>query len=274
MTWVYEHYRDATAIGFHTTQRLHHEVSPFQTIDVHQTIGNGKLLTLDGMVMVTELDEFVYHEALVHAPMCLHPDPKRILVVGGGDGGTVREVLRHDSVESIELCEIDERVTLVCEEHFPTVASEIRNPKVRCRFEDAIAFVATCESEYDVIMVDGSEPVGPAEGLFERAFFESLKRALRPGGVLSAQAESPLYAPEVVSKTFGGMREVFQHVHAYTATCPTYPGGLWTFCLASEDRALEQMRPQALAGLPTRYFNPQSLRASFMLPTFVAELTR
>src|SRR5690606_27286535 len=166
MPWFYEHYRDESAIGIHTTELLHAERSEFQAIAVHETVGHGRLLTLDEMVMVTELDEFVYHELLSHVPLCVHEHPRRVLVVGGGDGGTVREVLRHPSVERVVLCEIDERVTRVCQRFMPSIAGWLDDPRVELVFADATAYVKRNPSSFDAILVDSTEPIGPAAALF------------------------------------------------------------------------------------------------------------
>jgi spermidine synthase len=272
MPWFYEHYRDTSAIGIHTTGLLHAERSEFQAIEVHETVGHGRLLTLDGMVMVTELDEFVYHELLSHVPLCVHAGPREVLVVGGGDGGTVREVLRHPSVERVVLCEIDERVTRVCQRLLPSIAGRLEDPRVELVFADASVYIKNNPGRFDAILVDSSEPIGPAAALFGEPFFRDLARALRPGGVISTQAESPFYAPEVVRGLFAALRRVFASVHAYHGTIPTYPGGGWVFGLASPERRPDQVDLDRAAALETRYYSPELARAAFILPPFIREL--
>jgi len=272
MAWFYEHYRNASAIGLNTTGLVHGEQSTFQRIEVHETVGHGRLLTLDGMVMLTELDEFVYHDLLTHVPLCTHAEPRHVLVVGGGDGGCVREALKHPSVERVVQCEIDERVTRVCQQYIPSVAAALEDPRVELRFEDAVAYVHSHPRTFDVVVVDSTEPLGPAQALFESPFFASIQRALRPGGVMAAQAESPFYATDVVRGLFRAARQVFRSVNGYYGVVPTYPGGLWTFCLASALRGPADIDIERAAYIDTRYFGPRLARGCFDLPPFVDAL--
>ena len=272
MEWFYEHYKDLSAIGIHIRKLIHEETSPFQSIKVYDTVGHGRLLTLDDMVMLTELDEFVYHDLLAHVPLCVHPDPRQVLVVGGGDGGSVREVLRHPSVERVVQCEIDERVTRVCQQHIPSVAGALEDPRVELVFADAAAYVKEHRASFDVILVDSSEPIGPAAALFSVSFLHDLAAALRPEGVISCQAESPFYAPVVVRDLFTAAREAFAEVHGYTGVIPTYPGGGWVFCMASPTRKPSDADLARAAALGARYYSPAIATGAFALPNFVAEL--
>jgi len=272
MPWFYEHYKDASAIGIHTTKLVHEERSEFQTIKVFDTRAHGRLLTLDDMVMLTELDEFVYHDLLTHVPLCIHPDPKQVLIVGGGDGGCVREALKHPGLERVVQCEIDRRVTDVCREFIPAVAGHVDDPRVELVFEDAIAYVKDNPDTFDAVLVDSTEPIGPAEALFGRKFYADLQRCLRPGGVVSAQAESPFYAPDVLRGLFGEVRGLYEHVHGYYGVIPTYPGGLWTFLYASNTHAPEAMDLTRAQALDARYFDAQLGRGAFALPRFVRDL--
>lgn len=267
MPWFYEPYNDISAIGIHITDLLHHEQSPFQDIKVHATAGHGRLLLLDDMVMLTELDEFVYHDLITHVPLCIHADPRH-LVVGGGDGGTVREVLKHPGVERVVLCEIDERVTRVCQQWIPSVAGALEDPRVELVFADAVEYVRRHTSSFDAVLVDSSEPIGPAAGLFEGSFFADLRRALRPGGIVSAQTESPFYAAETVRNVFREIRGVFSQVHGYIGSIPTYPSGCWTFALASDERSPAMLDERRAAALRCKYFNLGIARGAFALPEF------
>jgi spermidine synthase len=275
MPWFYEHYKDASAIGINTTRLVHEENNELQSIKVFETEGHGRLLTLDDMVMVTELDEFAYHELLTHVPLCRHPAPKEILVVGGGDGGTVREALKHPTVERVVLCEIDERVTRVCQEHIPSVADQLDDPRVELVFSDAVAWVKGQSDRFDGVLVDSTEPHGASGAgaeLFRRAFFGSLRQSMRAGGVLGAQTESPFYCADLVEQVFGEMRSVFSNVHGYYGLVPTYPGGGWTFCFAS-DEAAPAVKADRFDGMTTRYVNAEMARGCFDLPTFIGRLT-
>jgi spermidine synthase len=272
MPWFHETYHDTSAIGIHIGELVHSEQSPYQKIEVFETRGHGRLLLLDGMVMLTELDEFVYHELISHVPLCIHPDPKRVLVVGGGDGGTVREVLKHRGVEQVVLCEIDERVTRVCQEFIPAVAGQLGDPRVELVFADAVQYVRDHRDAFDAILVDSSEPIGPAAGLFAGAFFADLRRALRPGGVIAAQTESPFYAADTVRSVFAEIRGVFSRVHAYYGCIPTYPSGCWTFALASDTRGPEGLDPARAAAIAGRYFDADLGRGAFALPVFIRRL--
>ncbi len=272
MPWFYEPYNDISAIGIHITELRHHERSEFQDIKVYDTVGHGRLLLLDDMVMLTELDEFVYHELITHIPLCVHPAPREVLVIGGGDGGTVREVLKHPGVERVVLCEIDERVTRVCQQWIPKVAGRLDDPRVELVFSDAIDYVRTHHNTFDAALVDSSEPIGAAAGLFEASFFADLRRALRPGGVISAQTESPFYAADTVRSVFGELRGVFREVHGYIASIPTYPSGCWTFALASDERSPQHLDERRAAALRCDYFNPAIGRAAFALPEFARRL--
>jgi spermidine synthase len=272
MPWFYEPYHDISAIGIHTTALLHHEKSAFQDIKVHDTVGHGRLLLLDDMVMLTELDEFVYHDLIAHVPLCAHADPRDVLVVGGGDGGTVREVLKHPGVRRVVLCEIDERVVRVCQRFIPSVAGALADPRVELVFADAVEYVRSHARTFDAILVDGSEPIGPAAGLFEGSFFADLRRALRPGGVVSAQTESPFYAADTVRAVYRELRGVFGRVHGYIGSIPTYPSGCWTFALASDERGAGELDLPRAAALRCDYFNSGIARACFALPEFARRL--
>ncbi len=273
MPWFYEPYHDISAIGVHITDLLHHEQSAYQDIKVYSTVGHGRLLLLDDMVMLTELDEFVYHDLITHVPLCVHADPRQVLVVGGGDGGTVREVLKHPGIERVVLCEIDERVTRVCQQWIPSVAGGLDDPRVELVFADAVDYVRTHVDSFDAVLVDSSEPIGPAAGQFEGSFVADLRRALRPGGVVSAQTESPFYAADTVRAVYSEIRGVFKQVHGYFGTIPTYPSGCWTFALASDERTPAMVDERRAAALRCNYFNAGIARAAFALPEFVRRLT-
>ncbi|MHC1585824.1 MAG: polyamine aminopropyltransferase [Candidatus Syntropharchaeia archaeon] len=242
--------------------------SKIQRIDVLESRSFGKILVLDGVTMLTEYDEFCYHEMIVHVPLCVHPDPQDVLVIGGGDGGTVREVLRHD-VERVDLCEIDEKVIEVCRRHLPSVAGSFEDERVNLFFEDGAEFVKRKENEYDVIIVDSSDPEGPAEVLFKKEFYESLHRALKQDGIVVSQMESFFYHIKIIKSVFSFVKDMFPISEYYYTLVPTYPSGMigFVFCSKKYHPILDLREERIPEGL--RYYNERIHKASFILPNFV-----
>ena len=244
--------------------------STFQKIDVYETVSFGKMLVHDDVIMVTERDESHYHEMIVHVALNTHPRPERVLVIGGGDGGTMREVLRHAEVREAHLCEIDPEVVRVCRKHFPALARSFDDPRVELFFEDGAEFIRTHKEFYDVIIVDSSDPVGPAEVLFRKEFYQGMFQALRPDGVAVTQSESFQYHAPVIAKVAAFSREIFPIYRYFYSMVPTYPSGLigFSFCSKKYDPLLDFIgsRAKALPGLS--YYNPDIHRASFVLPEF------
>lgn len=269
--WFTERQTEDLALGLRIEETLIRETTPYQELMVARTRSFGNLLTLDGTVQLTERDEFFYHEMLVHVPLAAHPRPRRVLVIGGGDGGTVREALRHESVEHVDLVEIDARVTDAARRFFPTLSGALDDPRVTVRHVDGIRFVAdAADGSYDVVLVDSTDPVGAAEGLFGPAFYAQVSRALGPEGILVAQSESPLLHLELIRRMAAGMREAFGRAALYLTPVPTYPSGLWSFLAASRTCDVSRPRPD-LPEFPTRYYTPEIHRAAFCLPPFVRE---
>ena len=190
--WFTEKQTDKLALSLQVRQNLHREQSPYQDIAVLETEEYGRLLVIDGAVMLTEADEFVYHELIAHLPAFTHGNIRRAAVIGGGDGGSVRELLRHDSVEEVYLLELDERVVRICQEYFPQVSSRLTDPKVKLEFGDGIARIAQFKEYFDLVIVDSTDPVGPGAVLFSEEFYRLVSQALRPDGLMVAQTESPL----------------------------------------------------------------------------------
>ncbi len=268
--WFTERQTPDLALSLRVARTLWRETTPYQELLVAETAAFGRLLALGGTVQLTERDEFFYHEMLAHVPLAAHPGPRRVLVVGGGDGGTVREVLRHDSVERVDLVEIDEAVVRASRAYFPTLAVCLDDPRVRIHYADGIAFVADAPAgAYDVVLVDSTDPVGPAEGLFQSPFYLSVAHALSPDGIVCAQSESPLLHGELIARTAREMRSAFAHVGLYLCPVPTYPSGQWSFLAAS--RAGVPSEPRRRPALPgARYYTPDVHRAAFALPPYAA----
>lgn len=269
--WFFEHFRDVARLGFRVREHLHTESSPFQKIDVYQTDFFGRMLTLDDVMMFTERDEFVYHEMLVHVPLCSIPEPRSVLIVGGGDCGCVREALKHSTVERIMLCEIDERVTRVCERWFPWVGEVVADPRVELVFGDGIAEIERHERAFDLIIVDSTDPIGPAVGLFQRAFYDKVARALVEGGVMVAQTETPHWEDALVGEIYRQIGATFAQVATYVGFTPTYPSGMWCWAYASGQRRpdtyVDEARARRIAS-QCLYYNLDIQRAAFALPTF------
>jgi spermidine synthase len=275
--WYTEQHTESVRFSIRVEKQLFSAQSPFQRIDVFESSEFGVFLTLDGMMMVTQKDEFIYHDMIVHVPMAVHPCVRDALVIGAGDGGTVRELTRYPSVERIDMVEIDEMVVNVCREYLPQTARGLADPRVRLHFEDGLRFVRTKENAYDLIIVDSTDPFGPGEGLFTREFYGNCFKALRENGVLVNQHESPYYESYARSmkRAHRRIREFFPVCRVYQAHIPTYPSGHWLFGFASRRldpvRDLVPERWNAL-GLATRYYNTDLHVGAFMLPTYVKEM--
>lgn len=268
--WFTEYQNDNLTIGLRIKQVLHSEETEYQTLDVVETVQYGRMLVLDGCIMTTEKDEFVYHEMLAHVPMHTHPAPKSVLVVGGGDGGVIREIIKHPSVERAVLAEIDGRVVEVSKTYFPHISSGLADARVDVQITDGIRYVADHPGEFDVILVDSTDPVGPAVGLFAKEFYQSVFRALKDDGVFAAQTESPFVNQSLISRIFGDVRDVFPIAKLYFATVPTYPTGMWSFTLGSKRHDPLSVRDSRVSG--TKYYTNAIHQASFVLPPFVEGL--
>jgi spermidine synthase len=281
--WVSE--RNAgTAFSFQVESVLQSTQSEFQKLDVLKTTTYGNLMLLDGLVMTTERDEFVYHEMITHIPLLsLATPPKRVLIIGGGDGGTLREVLRHPSVEEAVLCEIDAAIIQAGREHFPTIGCAFDDPRATVLVADGVAYMKEAPAaSFDAILIDSTDPIGPGVGLFTQDFYRHAKRALTPEGILTAQTESPFADHVGMSRIYDVLHDVFDHVTGYYATIPTYPGHLWTwsFCTSSPDvtpwRPITPAEVEALESEENslKYYNADLHQGAFAHPTLVKQLIR
>lgn len=269
-----EEYDGRASLGIGITKKIHEEKSPFQKIEIYETPFFGNLLVLDGLTMLSEKDEFVYHEMIAHVPLLSHPNPKRVLVVGGGDGGTIREVLKHPSVEEAVLCEIDERVVRLSQQYFPTTASCLTDPRVKLAFRDGFAFLEEYKNYFDVIVTDSSDPIGPGVSLFKEAYYKLVKGALREGGIMVSQSESPWFYADVMRDMTADMAKVFAHVQTYIAMIPLYPSGFWTLTAATDGAgitAFDKNRAEKIAAT-CKYYNPEIHLAATKLPNFVKQI--
>ena len=257
--------------------------SPYQRVRILESTKYGKMLALDDMVMTTINDEFHYHEMISHPAMFAHGNAKNVLVIGGGDGGTVREILRHEGVEKVTMVEIDGEVITACKEHLPEIAASFDHPKLDLKVDDGIAFIKTAAPEsYDIIIVDGSDPVGPAEGLFSVEFYTNCYNALKKDGILIAQGESPKFNEKAFSELNHTLQDIFGADNAPVSLfyVPTYPTGMWSFQYGIKGdkhpkRVSNEADMDAFAdknGL--RYYNSEIHKGSFATPNFVKQLIK
>lgn len=275
--WFTEAFENNTAFSVRYTQKLYEAKSEFQKIEVYETPVMGRVLSLDGCFMVTEKDSFVYHEMITHPTMAMVSDPQAALVIGGGDGGTITELIKYPSLKSITLCEIDGEVVSTCEKFFPEISSGLKDPRVKVVCLDGAAYVKEFKEEFDVILIDSTDPVGPGKALYEMDFYMSVKNALKKGGVATFQTESPMFMSDVFADTVKNLRSVFGQECAspYLAVIPSYPGGLWSFTSCSPGAKdfsgpLGNLSEDLLESL--NYYSAQVHSAAFALPNFVRRL--
>lgn len=261
--------------------RLFKEESPYQTVEVFDTYDKGKMLTIDRMVMCTESDEASYHEMIVHVPMFTNSNIKDVLVIGAGDGGTIRELMRHPGIEKVTMVEIDDAVVRASKQFLPTISSALEHPKLNLLIDDGIKFVKeAADAAYDLVIIDSSDPVGPSEGLFTKSFYEDVYRCLRPGGVVTIQSESPVFHPKAFVDLNKCLKEVFSidNVHCYVVFIPMYPTGVWSLTYCSKngphpinnfdrDRATKFVKEHDL-----RYYNADVHQAAFALPNYIQKM--
>lgn len=269
---------DGSAFSLKIKRKLHEERSAYQLIEIYETERFGRLMTLDGLVMVTERDNFIYHEMLTHPALFTHPRPRRVLIVGGGDCGSLREVLKHAEVESVEQVEIDERVTRVAERFFPQLTEANGDARGRLHFADGIEWMArAAPGTYDVALVDSTDPIGAAAGLYSEAFYRHCWRALGPDGVLAAQSESPLYHLELIKRMHATLRAAgFGDTASLHFPQCSYPSGWWTVTLACKGGDATRFRTEAAARkvFATRYYDHQVHAAALALPPFMDAIRR
>ncbi len=277
--WFTERHTKNAKFSIKVDRQLYSGRSDFQRVDVFESKEFGRFLTLDGYMMLTEKDEFIYHEMITHVAMAVHPKVKRVLIIGAGDGGVVRELTRYDSVEHIDLVEIDELVVEVCKKHLPQTACSLSDKRVHIYFEDGLKYIRHHENEYDLIIVDSTDPFGPGEGLFTKEFYGNCYKALKKDGIMVNQHESPFYDNDAVAMQRAHKRivESFPISKVYQAHIPTYPSGHWLFGFASKTyHPTKDFNPTDWnkRGLRTHYYNTNLHLGCFALPNYVEELLR
>lgn len=274
--WYSEFHTPNVKFSIKIKSQLHSEQSDFQHISVFDSAEFGRFLTLDGVMMLTEFDEYIYHEMITHVPMAVNPDIKTVLVIGAGDGGVARELTKYDSIEQIDIVEIDERVVAVCSEFLPQTACGFEDKRVKIYFEDGLKYIRRMENKYDLIIVDSTDPSGPGEVLFTKEFYGNCHKALTEKGIMVNQHESPFYKDDRKAMRDAHRRivSVFPVSRVYQAHIPTYPSGHWLFGFSSKQlHPVKDLNEKAWndKGIRTKYYNTNLHKGAFCLPTYVEE---
>ena len=268
----------------HIGKKLYDKKSPYQRVEVYNTYAYGKMLTLDGIVMCTEEDEYVYHEMIAHVPMLTHPDPKDVLIIGGGDGGTARELLKHSQLKRLTLVEIDQKVVEASKKYFPDLAKSFKHKKLDLRIQDGIEYVKSITNEsFDIVIIDSNDPVGPAKGLFSESFYRNVHSILRKNGIMVTQSESPRFNKQVFTDIYQCYFKIFgkNFVYCFLAYIPSYPTGMWSFSFCTKSpklhpgRSINKDRLNLLVNnFRLKYYNQEVHKSAFALPNYVKELLR
>ncbi|MGE5626537.1 MAG: polyamine aminopropyltransferase [Solirubrobacterales bacterium] len=272
--WIKEGQIEDAAMTYKIKETLVRKQTEFQDLAIVDSCSFGRMLLLDGIVQTTIKDEFVYHEMITHIPLFTHPNPVKVLIVGGGDGGAVREVLKHPSVKKVVLCEIDGCVVEECKKYLPEISCGLDNPRCEIFIGDGIKYVHEHKNEFDVIIVDSTDPFGAAEGLFGGSFYKELSECLTPDGIFVAQTETPFYLPDVVKKVFNDAKAVFPVTKLFMAAIPTYPGGYWSFTMGSKKYDPETADLTNAIEIESKYYTKKIHKASFVLPKYVEDLIK
>lgn len=262
-----------SAFSLRTEQKLAEVQSPFQHIEIYKTTDFGNLMVIDGVIMLSTRDNFLYHEMLSHPVLFTHPNPQNVIIIGGGDCGTLREVLKHRSVQQVTQIDIDEQVTRMAERYFPELCASNQDPRATLLFADGIQYMRdAAPASVDVVIVDSTDPIGPGEGLFNRAFYQSCFAALKPGGILVQQSESPLIHLQLLNDMRVAMKDAgFAELQTMQFPQMVYPSGWWTCTLARKEQGFDGFRRDAAAnpGFDTEYYNADIHQASMALPNFM-----
>lgn len=275
--WYSENHTDNVRFSIKMNRQLFSCESDFQRIDIYDSYEFGRILILDGFLMVTEKDEFIYHEMITHVPMAVNPAIENILLIGAGDGGAVRELCRYETIKNIDMVEIDKAVVDACKEYLPTISCSLSDARVNIFYEDGLKFVRRKKDNYDLIIVDSTDPFGPGEGLFTKEFYGNCYNALKDNGILVNQHESPYYANDAraMQKAHKQIKSTFPISKIYQAHIPTYPSGHWMFGFASKTfDPIADLKEDIWNSLNinTKYYNTQLHKGSFAIPNYVKEL--
>lgn len=271
--WIKEMQLKNSAMTYKVKETLVREKTKYQDLAIVDTEDFGRMLLLDGIVQTSIKDEFIYHEMITHIPLFTHPNPQNVLVIGGGDGGAIREILKHPSVKKAVMCEIDEDVIKECKKYLPEISSALDDERCEIFIGDGIKYVKEYKNEFDVIIVDSTDPFSIAEGLFKGNFYRDIYNALTEDGLFVAQTETPFFLPGTVRKTFKDAKEIFPVTKLFMAGIPTYPGGYWSFTAGSKKYDPSKVDISKIPDLGYKYYTPELQRASFVLPRYIQKLT-
>jgi spermidine synthase len=274
--WFCEKWSKGVKFCVEYKKHLYSYQTKFQKLDFYDSEELGVFFTLDNIMMVNQKDEFIYHEMMIHTPMSVNPKIKKVLVIGGGDGGSVRELTRYRGITKIDLVEIDEEVVRKCQKYLPQTASKLKDKRVNLYFEDGLSFVKNSKDKYDLIVVDSTDPIGPGEGLFTQDFYKNCYRILANDGILVNQHESPYFAhtKAEMKRAHQKIKSLFKIAKVYQAFIPTYPSGHWLFGFASKKyHPVNDLKVdvQSKLKIKTKYYNNDLHLASFVLPNYVAQ---
>lgn len=272
--WLKELQIENAAMTYKVKETLVTKKTQFQDLAILDTYEFGKMLVLDGIVQTTIKDEFVYHEMITHIPLFTHGNPKRVLVIGGGDGGAIREILKHKTVEEAILCEIDGAVIEECRKYLPEISCGLSDTRCTVFVGDGIKYVKEHKNEFDVIIVDSTDPFSIAEGLFGGNFYKDIFEALTIDGIFIAQTETPFFLPETVKKVFNDAKNNFPITKMFMAAIPTYPGGYWSFTVGSKRKDPTEAVIPNIDEFNTKYYTPELHKACFVLPRYVQEIIK
>lgn len=270
--WFTEDQTKNMRISVRVKEILFSGESPFQKVLVMDTFEFGRLLALDNIIQTNVKDEFVYHEMITHVGLNTHPNPRKVLVIGGGDGGSVREIVKHKGVEKVVHVEIDQMVIDVAKKYFPELSVGFKDPRVEILVDDGIKHVRENKNTYDMIIIDSTDPIGPAVGLFSEEFYRDVYNALTEDGLFVAQTESPFFFADLISRVNATISGIYPVTRLFQAVVPTYPGGYWTFTMGSKKHDPLAVDTDKLPALDTRWYSPEIHKSAFVLQPFVQEL--
>jgi len=271
--WFTEDQTPEMRISCRVKELLYSDKSEYQNIAIYDTEQFGRLLALDDIIQTNIMDEFVYHEMMAHVPLFTHKNPEKVVVIGGGDGGVIREIVKHPSVKKAILAEIDGKVVEACKKYLPEISCGLADPKAEICIGDGIKYVKDHKNEFDLVCVDSTDPIGPAVGLFAKEFYQSIFDSLKDDGIFVAQTESPFFNQELLTRVYNDIKAIFPITRVYYGMIPSYPG-FWSFTMGSKKYDPLEVDITKISDMNTRYFTPEIFKAAFALPKFVKDILK